>query len=231
MATVALPTAPELKTLDIADRRGRLRPVVAGAIATLAILVVWCALIFPDQLGRFTPSAWLRLPVEGLLLVAVGLVLPPAARRVVATVFGIALGLLAILEIVNLGFFSVLGQPFNPVTDASYLKSAAGVFSDSIGPGKTVGVVVAAILFLAGALVVVTRSAIRLTRLTAEHRASSAWTVCVLAVVWLLCAALGLQMAGAPVAATAADAFSPARRPTPPWRPRTPSRRRPVRTC
>ena len=125
-----------------------------------------------------------------------------------ATVFGLALGLLAILKIINLGFFSVLGQPFNPVTDASYLKSAVGVLSDSIGPGKTVAAVVAAILFLAAVLVVVTRSAIRLTRFTAEHRASSAWTVCVLAVVWLLCAALGLQMAGAPVAATAADAFT-----------------------
>ena len=125
-----------------------------------------------------------------------------------ATVFGLAFGLLAILKIINLGFFSVLGQPFNPVTDASYLKSAVGVLGDSIGPGKTVAAVVVAILFLAAVLVVVTRSAIRLTRFTAEHRPSSAWTVCVLAVIWLLCATLGLHMAGAPVAATAVDAFT-----------------------
>ena len=91
--------------------------MAARVITALAVLVVWFALIFPDQLSRLTPGALLRLPVEGLLLVALGLVLPGAARRVVATVFGLGLGLLAILKILDMGFFAVLGQPFNPLTD------------------------------------------------------------------------------------------------------------------
>jgi hypothetical protein len=205
MTTVSPPASPERETPDgIAERR-RLR---AGIITALAALLVWFALIFPDQLDRVTPSALLRIPVEGLLLVAVCLVLPQAARRIVATVFGLALAGVAILKLINLGFFAVLGQPFNPLTDASYLKSAVGVLRDSVGPWKTVGAVVAATLFLAAVLVVLTRSAVRLTTVTARHRATSAWAVCTLAVVWLLCAALGVQVAGGPVAVTTADAFT-----------------------
>ena len=174
----------------------------------LAVLLVWFSLIFPDQLSQLTPGAFLRLPVEGLLLVAIGLVLPGAWRRVMATVVGLALGLMAILKVMDMGFFSVLGRSFNPLTDSSYLVSAVGVLRDTAGPYRTVAAVVAAILVLAAVLLLVTRSALRLTRFTSQHRASSAWTVCTLAVVWLLCAALGVQVAGAPVAFTVADAFT-----------------------
>ena len=58
----------------------RLRAVAARVITVLAILIVWFALIFPDQLSRLTPGALLRLPVEALLLVALGLVLPGQPR-------------------------------------------------------------------------------------------------------------------------------------------------------
>ena len=43
-----------------------------------------------------------------------------------ATVVGLVLGLVAILKLVDMGFFSVLGQPFNPLTDMGYLKSGGG---------------------------------------------------------------------------------------------------------
>ena len=43
-----------------------------------------------------------------------------------ATVVGLVLGLVAILKLVDMGFFSVLGQPFNLLTDMGYLKSAVG---------------------------------------------------------------------------------------------------------
>ena len=209
MTTVSLPATDLDETPDVSgEPGGRLRAVVAQVITASAILVVWFALIFPDQLGRLTPSALLRLPVEGLLLVALCLVLPGPARLVLSTIFGLGLGLLAILKIVDLGFFAVLGQPFNPLTDWSYLGSALGVLRDSTGPFRTVAAVAAAILVLVAVLLLVTRSARRLTRSTTRHRAPSAWTVSALAVGWLLCAALGVQVAGGRVASTAADAFT-----------------------
>ena len=193
---------------DVTGERGWLPSVAARMITAVAVLLVWFSLIFPDQLGRFTLGTFLRLPVEILILVALGLVLPGASRRVMATVAGLVLGLVAILKIIDMGFFFVLGQPFNPLTDMSYLKSAVGLLRDSAGPYRTVAAVVAAMLVVVAVVLLLTWSALRLTRSTAQHRSSAAWTACALGVVWLLCAALGVQVAGAPVASTSAAAFT-----------------------
>ena len=186
---------------------GTLRDVAAGVITALAVVVVWFSLIFLDQLSRFTLGAFPRLPVEILILVALGLVLPGASRRVMATVVGLVLGLVAILKLVDMGFFSVLGQPFNPLTDMGYLKSAVGFSVTQPAPTEPSRQSLPR-SSSSWPCLLVTWSALRLTRFTAEHRASSAWTVCTLAVVWLLCAALGVQVAGAPVASTGAAAFT-----------------------
>ena len=45
---------------------------IAAGLTVLAIVVVWAALIAPDQPGDITPTAFLRLPLEGLVLVVVG---------------------------------------------------------------------------------------------------------------------------------------------------------------
>ena len=44
------------------------------------------------------------------------------------------LGLLAVLKIVDLGFFAVIGQPFHPGTDWSYLRSAIGLLRTRPAP-------------------------------------------------------------------------------------------------
>src|SRR5215213_1182302 len=118
---------------DVPGERGRLRATAARVITALAVLLIWFSLIFPDQLSRFTFGAFLRFPVEVLILMALVLVLPRAPRRVMATVVGLLLGLVAILKLVDMGFYSVLGQPFNPLTDMSYLKSAVGFLRDLAG--------------------------------------------------------------------------------------------------
>ena len=193
---------------DVPGERGRLRATAARVITALAVLLIWFSLIFPDQLSRFTFGAFLRFPVEVLILMALVLVLPRAPRRVMATVVGLLLGLVAILKLVDMGFYSVLGQPFNPLTDMSYLKSAVGFLRDSAGPDRTAAAVAAAALVLVAVLLLVTWSALRMTRFTSQHRASATWTVCALTVIWLLCAALEVQLAGAPVASTGAAAFT-----------------------
>jgi hypothetical protein len=182
--------------------------VAARTASAIAVMLVWFSLVFPDQLGRLTPGALLRIPVEGLLLLALALVLPATPRRVLAAVVGLGLGLLAILKILDMGSFSVLGRPFSPLTDWGYLGSAVDLLRDSVGRNRTVAAVGIAVLLLVAVLVLLIGSVLRLSRITTEHRASSAWTVSALAVVWLLCAALGVQTAGGPVAATAAAGFT-----------------------
>jgi hypothetical protein len=185
----------------------RFRTGVGAAGSAAAVLLVWFALTFPDQLGRLTPAALVRLPVEVLLLVAVLLLLPRTWRRVVAPLAGLALGLVVVLKIVDVGFYAVLGRAFNPVTDGSYLTSGVGVLRDSVGTGRTVAAVVLTVVALLGLLLLVLASVLRLGALADRHRASSAWTVSVLALVWLLCAALGVTTSGGRIAATAADGF------------------------
>jgi hypothetical protein len=184
-------------------------PVMAGVTTTFAALVVWLALILPDSLDRLSSGALLRLPVEALILVTSALILPARSRRAVALVGGAALGLLAILKILDGAFFAVLGRPFNPRTDWSYLGSGLGVLRDSVGLLSTVLAVVAAVLALLALLVVLIRSVLRLTRLAARRRKPAAWTVTVLGAGWLLCAALGVQVAGGPVAASVPTGLSP----------------------
>ena len=53
----------------------------ATALTSVALVVVWVALTLPDRLDEMSPAAFLRLPVELLVLVAVVLVLPERLRR------------------------------------------------------------------------------------------------------------------------------------------------------
>jgi hypothetical protein len=186
------------------DRRS-LREVAAAVSTVLAFLLVWFALVAPNQISRLSPGAFVRLPVEGLIVLAVVLVLPSKPSRIVAAVVGILLGLLAVLKILDMGFFEAFDRPFNPLTDRSYFGPGLGLLSDSIGrPGAISGVVLAAVLGIA-ILVLTPLSVLRLTRLAADHRTTSLRTVIALGVVWVLCAALGAQVVpGAPIASTSA---------------------------
>ena len=62
----------------------RTRLALRLAIAVLAVALVWGDLLAPDRAWQITPAAFVRIPVEGLVLVAVALVLPPRPRRIVA---------------------------------------------------------------------------------------------------------------------------------------------------
>ncbi|MBA2554446.1 MAG: sulfatase [Geodermatophilaceae bacterium] len=192
---------------EVGGERRRTRVVAARGVSVLAVLLVWLALVFPAQPARLSVGAFLRIPAEGLLIVALGLALPARAGRIMAAIVGLVLGLLAILKVLDLGFLSVLGRRFNPVSDWGYLRSGADVLRDSIGPDRAAAAIAGAVLLLVAVLVAVTASVLRLTRFTARHRASSAWAVTAVGVVWSMCAVLGVQVGGAPVASTTASVF------------------------
>ncbi|SFL71399.1 CDP-alcohol phosphatidyltransferase family protein [Geodermatophilus ruber] len=181
----------------------RTRRALRGATALVAAAVVWAVLVAPDRLDRLTPAAFARIPVEGLALVAIGLLLPPRPRRVVAATAGVAFGLLTILKILDAGFHEQLGRPFDLVLDWGNLAPAIGVVRDSIGAAATDVLLVLVGLALAVLVAVVTASAVRVSTVTARHRRGSARGIATLGVVWAVCAALSLQLApGAPIAST-----------------------------
>ncbi len=186
-------------------QRGRARTVAAAATTMSAALLVWFALVAPDEIGQLTLSAFVRIPVEGLVAACLFLILPARARGAVAAIVGLALGLLTVIKILDMGFFEALDRPFNPVSDWGYLGPAVGVLSDSIGRTRAIVSAVAAIALVVAVLVFMTLSVIRLSRLVARHRGPTVRTVTALGVVWVLSAVLGLQSgSGGPIASTSA---------------------------
>jgi hypothetical protein len=160
-------------------------------------------LVAPTRLDRLTPAAFARIPLEGLALVGIGLLLPPRPRRVAAAAAGIVLSLLAVVKILDLGFNEHLGRPFNPVLDWGSFGPAIGVVRDSLGDDATDVLLVLTGLGVALLVALVTASAVRISSVTAHHRRRSVGGAAVLAVAWVLSAALSLQLVpGAPVAST-----------------------------
>ena len=184
----------------------RTHRVLGLASTAIAAATVWAALVAPDRLDRITPAAFARLPVEGLVLVAIALLLPRPARRPVAAAAGVVLGLLTVVRILDLGFYEEIGRPFDPLLDWGTLAPAVGVVRDSIGTTRTVAALVLVGLAVALVIAAVTASTMRIATVTARHRRRSAGGVAVLGTVWALCAALSLQLLPGTALAAAASA-------------------------
>jgi hypothetical protein len=169
----------------------------------LACLLVWFALVAPEELSQLTPAVFVRIPVEGLLLAALVLVLRGRAAGVVMAVIGVLLGLLALVKILDMVFFVALNRPFNPVIDRSYVGSAVSLLGDAIGRHDAIVFLVVFVVVGIAVLVFTPLSVLRLGRLLTRHRTTSLRTVAALGVVWILCAVFGVQfVAAAPVAAS-----------------------------
>lgn len=186
------------------DARDQVRRLSRRAATTLACVVVWAALVAPDRLERLTPGWFLRVPIEGLILVGIGLVLPGRARQVVAWLAGVLLGLLTVIKVLDVGFYEELGRPFNPVLDWSGLGPALGVVQDATGRIWADLLVVVLLLVLLATVTAVATSVARVSAVTARRRGASARGVSALLLVWGICAAGGVHIApGAPLASSA----------------------------
>lgn len=183
--------------------RGRVRTGLSLALSVLALLFVWAALVGPDRPIQFTPSGFLRLPLEGFILIAAAVLMPRRHRRVLVWVVGPLIGLVILLKILNIGFFAAFDRPFDPYQDVSYTGIGVETLRASLGDGEA-NLILAIVGLLVIALpVLATLSLRRLTRIAAEHRVWSLRAVAGLGAVWVLCWALGAQfLAHTPIAST-----------------------------
>lgn len=166
----------------------------------LAAAVVLVALVVPRD-----PLGVLRLPVEGLLLVALLLLLPARAVRPAATVAGVGLGLVAVLAVLDAGFRAVLARPFDPLLDAASVGAGVEFVAGSAGPLAAVGAVLGAVVVAIGLVVGVALAVRHLAPLAVAHRRTAARTVAVLAPVWVVAALLGAPVASAGAALLVRD--------------------------
>ncbi len=193
---------------DPASGRHRVRAVAGWLTTCFAFLLVWFALVGPNKISRFGLAAFVRIPIEGLVLVAIVVVLPVTARRIVAAFVGVVLGLLTVVKIVDMGFFVAINRPFNPTADWSYFQSAEGLLAVSIGRPKAILFLTLAGFVGAAVLVLTPLALLRLSRLAARHRTISLRTVTALGMIWILCAVFGVQVVSdAPVASSSATSL------------------------
>jgi len=178
------------------------RRIAAWLTTTLAGVLVLLALLAPDEFGRLNPAAFVSIPLEGVLGVALLLILPAWARPPTATLFGVALGLFTIMKLLDTGFFAVLDRPFDPVLDWMLLDDAMRFLAGAIGPAAAIGSFAIAVVLGTALVIFMTRSVQHLAHLLVRHNVAASHTVVVLAGLWLTCALLGSQIVpGVPVAA------------------------------
>ena len=162
--------------------RERGRAAVGYAATVLSGLFVLAVLIVPGR-PDLTPWVLLRIPVEGLLGLALLLVLRGRWRVVGAAVLGVLLGLWGVVRLFDFGFQSFLARPFDPVHDWRFLSSAMEVAGRSLGGrgGAIALAVVIAVLIVAVAVLAV----LRLAAVLGNHRVANARVLAALTVVWV----------------------------------------------
>jgi phosphatidylglycerophosphate synthase len=178
---------------------GPLRTGIAVAITAIALLLVWAALVAPNQPSDLTLGAFARLPLELLVVVALAALLPATPRRVLAVVLGAVLGLVVLMKVLDIGFFTAFDRPFKPIDDSGYLGIGVETLSNAIGSSSANLVVAVAAVLIVALLALPALALLRVTRIAAGHRGWALRAAAALGVVWV-----ALRVVGAPVASSSA---------------------------
>ncbi len=184
-------------------QRGRLRNGIAVAVTVLALLLVWAALVAPNQPRDLNLGAFARLPVELLVVVAVAALLPATPRRALAVVAGAVLSLLVLVKVLDIGFFTAFDRPFQPLDDSGYVGIGIETLRNAIGSASADLVVAIAVVLILALLTLPVLALLRVTRVAAGHRDWALRAAMALGVVWV-----ALRVAGAPVASSGAAALA-----------------------
>ena len=186
----------------------------AGLTTALACLLVLAVLLAPNELGRLTAGTFVSVPLEMLLGGTFLLLLPQKPRSVVAPLFGVALGLLAIMKLLDMGFMAVLARPFDPAVDWTLLNDAMRFLSGAIGPFSAIGCLTAAVICCTSLLIIMAKSVQRLARAAAGHNVAASRAAVVLAAIWLGSAVFGAQIIpGTPLAGASSAEYLHHRQP------------------
>jgi hypothetical protein len=172
-------------------------------VTVLAALLVLAALTVPQRLDQLHLVAFMKLPLELVVYLAVVLAVPDRFRRVrtvLTVVAGFVLALSAVSKVLDLGFREALNRPFDALIDWRYAASLVETVQDSVDGRNSALLLVAAVLALIALLVLVPLSLLRLTRVALRHRRAAVPGVVALAVSWLVLAALQLQGTAGPLA-------------------------------
>ena len=174
--------------------RRRTRTVLSTALTILASVFVWIALVGPDQPIALKLDALLRVPLEGLIFIALVAVLAGRARSVLVWVAGPLLGLALILKLFDIGFYSGFDRPFDAYQDLRYVGFASQTLRASLGQATGILILVVLGAVVIGVPLLMSLALRRLSRIAAEHRVRTLRAVAGLGAGWILCWAVGAEL-------------------------------------
>ncbi len=175
-------------------RRGRVRTTVVTVLTTLGALLVWIALVAPDQPRYLSASAFVRIPLEGLVLIALAAVLPRTPRRILAVTCGLVLTMVVVLKVINYEMFTLYDRPYDPLGDTSQLGNGIETLRSLVGGTETKLIEVGAVVGTVVLAVLLTMALLRMTRVAADNRGRTLRAVTGLAAISALCWVLGAQL-------------------------------------
>ena len=179
-------------------------------LTVLAVVLILLALTVPNRLEDVEPGAFVRLPVEAIVYLALVLALPPrfvGTRRVLAVVAGVVLGLTAVFTVLDIGFMAALNRPFDALIDWRYAGSLVETVRGSAEGALGIVLLVLAGLLILALLVLLPLSVLRVTRVVSRHRAPAIRVVAVLASLWLVFSLLDLRTETGSVASRKSAAY------------------------
>jgi phosphatidylglycerophosphate synthase len=179
--------------LPAGPRRGRARAVIGALLTGLSIVIVWAALVAPDQPDYFSSAAFLRVPIEGLVLIGLALILPVTGRRILAVLAGLTLALVVVLKVVNYQIFSLFDRPFEPLGDIGQIGNALETLRLEDGASQARMIEIGAVVGVVAALILLPLSMLRVTRVAADNRHFALRALAALGAIWTVCAVLGAQ--------------------------------------
>ncbi|HEY9495322.1 MAG TPA: CDP-alcohol phosphatidyltransferase, partial [Intrasporangium sp.] len=180
-----------------------------AALTVVAGALVWVALVAPEATALLTPVALVRIPIEGLILVAAALVLPPRVRRWVLAPVGVLLALLLLIRVLDWAFRSFFYRPYNLMSDWRYADSGFDLLRDAAGSTVAIAAAAGVVVLFGGLFVAVPLALRRLAGVIDRHRTGAARGVGVLAAAWVVLAAVGVTLApGVPVASWSTAALA-----------------------
>jgi hypothetical protein len=200
---------PEQAPAGEPRKRGPVRRVLGWGLTALAAVFVLFALNVPNQQEMVSLGALLRIPAEGLVGAALLLVLPRTPRRIGAVVLGVILGLLTLIKLADIGFYSVFEQPFDIVLDWSFFGNGMDFLTTTYGRGVAIGAALGAIVLVVAVLVLMALAVLRLSRQLVEHRREATGVTAGLTVAWFVLVAFGV--AAGPAVPASALAYDHAR--------------------
>jgi phosphatidylglycerophosphate synthase len=184
-------------------RYPRARRWIGPALTVCAAVILWAALVFPDQPSDLSFSGFLRVPLEGLAFVALASVLPRIPRRIFAGVIGPLIALVVVFKVLDIGILETFNRRLDILSDYTQVGTGIETLRTSIGRTNTNLVVVGVVVGVVVLFILTTLSAFRLTRVAAANRRWTLGAVAGLAAVWGVLSLAGAQLiAQTPIAST-----------------------------